>query len=193
VKIQSILSVTLGVLGMVSNVSAGPVSTCLNHVGDSGFTCNIYETLADGTPSDISNILSFPTGQVVSPGFIVLLESPGANQTDPTQWSDVFQFIDNGDGTSTTGQLFSSGCNCYPTYSQINAAPNLFMTETQIGTGNDFVDSTTFAPGLNVFNIFSAAPDPIPEPASSALLVSGLLLAVACTRLKKYQPATSSR
>ena len=51
-KSQSLLSVTLAVFGIASNVSAGPVSACLNHVGDSGFTCNIYETLADGTPSD---------------------------------------------------------------------------------------------------------------------------------------------
>jgi hypothetical protein len=59
------------------------------------------------------------------------------------------------------------------------------MTETQIGTGDDFLDSTAYVSGFNTFNIFSAAPDPTPEPASSALLGSGLLLAIAYTRFKK--------
>jgi hypothetical protein len=185
VKSRSILSVALGVLGIVSNVSAGPVSACLNNTGDSGFTCNIFETLADGTPSDISNIFSFPTGQVVSSGYIVLLEAPGATQSDPTQWSDVLHFIDDGSTMSTTGQLLSIGCNCYPTFAVVSAAPHLFMTEIQVGTGNDFIDSTQFVAGFNVFNIFSAASDPVPKPATSALLGSGLLIALGYTRFKK--------
>jgi hypothetical protein len=180
-----IWSVALGVLGMVSNVSAGPVSTCLNHTGDSGFTCNIFETLGDGTPSEASNVFSFPTGQLVSVGYVVLMETPGADQTNSANWSDVLNFIDNGAGMSATGQLLSSGCNCFPTFAVVNAAPNIFITETQVGTGNDFLDSTPFAPGFNVFNIFSAAPDPVPEPESSALLGSGLLLALAYARFRK--------
>jgi hypothetical protein len=185
VKSQSVLSAVLGVLGIVSNVSAGPISTCLNNTGDSGFTCNIFETLADGTPSEISNVFSFPTAQLVSAGYVVLMETPGGNQSDSTQWSDVLHFIDDGSSTATTGQLLSSGCNCFPTFAVVNAAPNIFLTETQIGTGNDFLDSTTYAAGFNVFNIFSAAPDPIPEPASIGLLGSGLLLAVAYAYYRK--------
>jgi hypothetical protein len=46
---------------------------------------------------------------------------------------------------------------------------------------------------ITLFNIFSAAADPVPEPASSALLGSVLLLAVIYTRLKKSKTATSSR
>lgn len=181
------LCVVSAVFTIVSNVSAGPISNCANHVGDSGFTCNIYETLADGTPSDASNIFSFPTAQSVSSGYIVLLEAPGANQADPTQWSDVLHFIDNGlgFGQATTGQLLSIGCNCYPTYAQVTAVPNAFIVETQVGTGNDFVDNTPYVAGFNTFNIFSAAPDPIPEPASFALMGSGLLIALACARIKK--------
>jgi hypothetical protein len=173
---------------MVSTASAGPVSACLNNTGDSGFTCNIFETLADGTPSDISNIFSFPTGQVVSSGYIVLMEAPGGTRSDPTQWSDVLHFIDDGTGntTSITGQLLSIGCNCFPTFAVVSAAPNLFMTEIQVGTGNDFIDSTTYATGFNVFNIFSAASDPVPEPATSALLGSALLIALAYVRVKAY-------
>ena len=184
-KSQLIWSVALGVLSMVSNLSAGPMSACLNHVGDSGFTCNIFETSADGTPSETSNVFSFPTAQSVSAGYVILMETPGGDQTDTSQWSDVLHFIDDGLTVATTGQLLSSGCNCFPSFAAVNAAPNIFLTETQIGTGNDFLDSTTYSAGFNVFNIFSAAPDPIPEPASSALLGSGLLLAVAYAYYRK--------
>jgi hypothetical protein len=189
VKIQSIFYVVPAVFTIVSSVSAGPISTCANHVGDSGFTCNIYETLADGTPSDASNTFSFPTAQSVSSGYIVLMDAPGADQTDSTQWSDVLHFIDDGLGQATTGQLLSIGCNCYPTYAQVTAVAHLFMLETQVGTGNDFLDSTPYVTGFNTFNIFSASPDPVPEPASFALMGSSLLITLACVRFKKYRSA----
>jgi hypothetical protein len=119
------------------------------------------------------------------------LESPSSIQSDPTQWSDVLQFInDPGSSLASNAQLFSSGCNCFPTFETVNAAPNIFLLETQIGLGNDFTDSTTYAAGgFNTFNIFSAAPDPAadpaPEPGTLALMGSAMILAVALARRSK--------
>jgi hypothetical protein len=71
----------------VSMAAASPVSNCVNDIGDSGFACNFFGTLANGTASQSSNVVSFPVGQSVVSGYVVLLESPGASHTDPTQWS----------------------------------------------------------------------------------------------------------
>jgi hypothetical protein len=166
-------------------LSAAPTSSCVaNSGGAAGFTCNVFESLANGTPSEISNIFQLPNG--VTAGFIVLLEHPNSLQTDNTQWSDVLHLIDNGQGVATTAQLLSDGCNnsaapfsCFPTFAQVNAAPNAFIVEVQTGTGDDFTDKTTFNASPNTYNIFSGAPVNenevvTPEPASMALLGAGL-------------------
>jgi hypothetical protein len=189
VQARVCLLLAIGVIGGASSASAGPISSCATIVGTSGFACNFYETTDTGLPSEISNVVSLPS--TVEAGYIVLLESPSSLNTDPTQWSDVLQFIDGGGGNANTAQLFSSGCLCFPTFATVNAAPNFFQLETQVGQGNDFTDSTTIATTFNTFNIFSAAPDPAPdaapEPASLALMASALslLVALALARLKK--------
>lgn len=191
-KSQWFFSIAVGLFALNFPAGATPVPTsnCANDVGDSGFTCNFYESLA-GVPSEVSDIVSFP--QTVTAGYIVLLESPVSSHTDPTQWSDILQFIDNGGGTATSGQLLSSGCNCFPTSGVVQSSPNLFLVETQVGTGNDFLDSTQYISGFNTFNIFSAAPDPAspaPEPASILLFGSGLVLCLA--HLKKRSCTSNS-
>jgi hypothetical protein len=82
--------------------------------------------------------------------------------------------------------LLSDGCNnpasplsCFPTFDQVNAAPNAFITEVQTGTGDDYIDKTTFNASPNTYNIFSGAPvneseGTVPEPASLTLLGSGI-------------------
>jgi len=187
VKSQYFLSLAAGLLALNFQAAAAPlpVSGCINDVGDSGFTCNFYETQG-GVASEISDIVAFPTGQATTAGYIVLLESPASSHTDPTQWSDILQFIDNGGGIATSAQLLSSGCNCFPSVATVFAAPNLFLVETQVGTGDDFLDSTPYVSGFNTFNIFSAAPDPpspAPEPGSILLFASGLALSAARWRV----------
>jgi hypothetical protein len=195
VRSQSFLILGVGFLGLASLASAGvitgaagpPVSSCANNVGDSGFTCNFFET-SGGAPSDHSDVVLFPTVptvQSVNAGYVVLLESPGGSHTDPTQWSDVLQFIDNGGKVSTSAQLLSIGCACFPTAAVINDPATQFLVENQAGVGNDFIDSTQVVAGFNIFNIFSAspvsapistAPGAVPEPASLALMVFALIL-----------------
>lgn len=198
-KAQSFVLLVVGFLGVASFASAGlisgasslPVSNCVNDIGDSGFTCNFYETKG-GVASEVSDVVSFPTGQSVSPGYVVLLDSPGATGADPTQWSDILQFIDNGSNQATSAQLLSIGCACFPSSAVVNSAPHLFMPENQTGVGNDFIDSTPFVAGFNTFNIFSASPvaspgpgtglGAVPEPASLALMGFALILLFAFAR-----------
>jgi hypothetical protein len=203
VRSQSFLILGVGFLGLASLASAGvitgaagsPVSSCANNVGDSGFTCNFFET-SGGAPSDHSDVVSFPTVptvQSVNAGYVVLLESPGGSHTDPTQWSDVLQFIDNGGKVSTSAQLLSIGCACFPTAAVINDPATQFLVENQAGVGNDFIDSTQFVAGFNTFNIFSASPipsssgpgpSPAPEPASLALMSLALIFLFAFVRIR---------
>ena len=159
---------------------AAPVSSCAaNPPAVGGFTCNVYPSLADGTPSEVSDIFSLFS--LVSAGFIVLLESPTADPQDVSQWSDVLELIDIGDGNNAiTARLMSGGCNCFPTFDTVNSFPSGFLIENQSGIGDDFVDFTVFVGGLNTFNIYSGSPvnesGDVPEPTTVALMGGGLSL-----------------
>ena len=167
----------LGLLAVMVARSA-PVSSCTPNMSGVGITCNIFESDVNGNPSEMSNIFSLGTSAVA--GYVVLLEAPGADQTNLANWSDVLHFIDGGGGFASTAQLLSDGCNCFPSFATVNAAGGAFIVETQTGTGNDFTDSTQYSPsGTDVYNIFSDAPvnetGDVPEPGSVALLGGGLV------------------
>lgn len=160
-------------LPLCATASAILSSSCTNDEGDSGFTCNFYESL-NGAPSEISDVVPFPAGQSVTAGYIVLLESPAASHTDPTQWSDVLHLIDGGGGLATSAQLLSIGCNCFPTSDTVQASPNAFVVEPQGGAPDNF----QFTSGFNTFNIFGGSPVATPEPSSLLLFALGLLIVV---------------
>ncbi|HEY6390464.1 MAG TPA: PEP-CTERM sorting domain-containing protein [Bryobacteraceae bacterium] len=167
--------------------SGAPVSSCSPNPGiNSGFTCNAYESNAAGVPSEMSNIFQLgPGGDTAF--YIVLLEHTGADPTDNHNWSDVLVLIDDGHGTATTAQLFSDGCvsnnggpfSCFPSYTTVNNSPHAFVTQLQVGTGDDYVDKTTYMLGLTTYNIFSGAPfidnGDVPEPGGMGLLGAGLI------------------
>lgn len=193
----------LAMAGVVSLLTAlpgaaAPISSCVVNPGGQSFTCNVFESNANGAPSEISNIFQLTTG--VTAGYIVLLEHAGLDQTNNHNWSDVLHLIDDGGGTpgvATTGQLLSDGCNgtldpfsCFPTFAQVNAVPHAFAVQAQTGTGDDFTDKTVFQSGLNIYNIFSAAPvnegEVTPEPGTMGLIAAGLVGAGLLARRSRH-------
>src|SRR5882762_5113952 len=134
-------------------VHAGPISSCTTNNGGAGpgFTCDIFQTDINGNPSEMSNAVTLPSS--TTGGYIVLLESPGAAQSDVSQWSDVLVFGDGSSAIATTVQLLSVGCNCFPDFATVNAAPNVFLVENQNGVGDDLLDVTVFIASPNAYNI----------------------------------------
>jgi hypothetical protein len=139
----------LFVLLFAASSMATPVTNCATNPSGIGFTCNIYESLADGTPSDISNIFTLP--KPATPGYVVLVDDQNADVTIPLNWSDILHFIDDGTGLSPTAQFLSKGCNdvlnpisCFPTYNQVNTSPSIFVLEAQSGP-------TVYSPLGNTF------------------------------------------
>src|SRR5256885_2718421 len=92
-------------------VYAGPISSCTINNGGAGpgFTCDIFQTDVSGDPSEISSPGTQPNSAFG--GYIVLLESPGAAQSDVSQWSDILVFGDGSGGVATKSQLFSFACH----------------------------------------------------------------------------------
>ena len=165
----------------VSIASAGSISNCSpNGVG---ITCNIFETDAFGNPSEISN--AFSLGTIVVPGYVVLLEGAGLDQTNVANWSDVLTFIDDGNGFASTAQLLSDGCNCFPNYNTVSMGGVQFIVETP--------PVTVYSPsGTDVYNIFSdeTGESQIPEPGTLGFVGLSLLMVVFART--KFQIAAAS-
>ncbi len=161
-------------LGLMAAAGAANISSCTYHnLTDptQGFTCDVYESLPDGTPSDISSV-AMPNQ--VTLGYLVLLENGAGSQTDQSNWSDVVIWPDSGDGFANTLEYLSIGCNvapgnasCFPSYATVTAAPHLFITEDPSGT-------TVWNSAPNIYNLHSDAAA-VPEPTSMALLGLGLV------------------
>jgi len=157
---------------------AEPVSNCVLNSNETTQTCDIYPSLANGTPSDISNIVSmqFQTGA----GYILLFDNASDIPLDPSdagnpaQWAQVLDFIDNGTGFGSTLQLLSLGCNvasgdtsCYPTPTAVETEGFASIAETP--------GVTLWSPGTSGNDYYVYNTSSVPEPASMSLLGLGLL------------------
>jgi hypothetical protein len=143
-----------------------PSSSCFGPVTPLALQCALYETRRDATgtevASEISDVVDFTKSIVacaptciVPSGAVAIVENPNLPQTDPTNWSDVVEFLPVTAGAppgspSTSVQQLSEGCgnpnnpfdvSCYPPASAITQ----FVVEVQSGQGNDFTDCTPFA------------------------------------------------
>jgi hypothetical protein len=138
-----------------SSVLASPVTNCVLNPGPqpaSGFTCNVFETDASGTPSEIGNVVALPNPVVG--GYAVFKEDGAIADSVVSNWSDVLKFGDGSNSTTSTMQLFSKGCNtgnindtsCFPAYSPGTSG---FVVETK-------PPPTVYFSAPNTYNVFSA-------------------------------------
>ncbi|MCU1266141.1 MAG: hypothetical protein JWM21_2459 [Acidobacteria bacterium] len=143
-----------------SAVTAGPISNCVLNPGPqpaSGHTCNVYETDASGTSSEISNVITIPN--VVVGGFLVLKHDGAIADSVVSNWSDVLKFGDGTNANTTSMQFFSKGCNtgnvndtsCFPAYSPGTSG---FVTESNPGP-------TVFFNTPNTYNLYSVDDAPV--------------------------------
>jgi hypothetical protein len=193
---------TLVVCALLSAGVAGatPVSNCIAGIDAGHFSCVLFESDALGNPSDISNIILIPAGAIpISAGYLVLMDSGDPNnvgdESNQSLWSNVVNFIDLGNGTSSSLQLLSRGCNiatnntsCFPSFATVNNALNDFELEPPSGI---FVYNPEGGanPTQNHTYTITSSPGAAPEPATLGLIGSALVgLAFGRKALSRRRP-----
>lgn len=144
------------------------------------FTCNIYETDANGAPSEDTGPILLPG--LVSPGVLVLLET-GTDQST-SNWSDIVVFGNNGE--TSTIEMFSDPEGGFdPAFlsSILEGGVDLFLTEDASGVTAYFSGG---AQGVDNDYFFHSDADTnvVPEPLTLSLFGAGLVGAGALRRRK---------
>lgn len=160
----------------IAILSAGEISSCAPN--GIGITCNIFESDPD--------VFSLTTSVV--PGYLVLLDGAGVDQTNVANWTDVLTFINDGNGFATTAQLLDEACNCFPSFATVTMGGVEFVVATP--------PETVYSPsGTDVYNIFSDASSgsQVPEPASLGLAAAALIVLCFIGRKGGCHESTSLR
>ena len=164
---------------------SGPESSALsscaptNPLSATPFTCNIYETNANGAPSEDTGPIILPG--LVGSGFVVLLES--GTDTSVANWSDIVEFAGNAD--TSTVELFSdpeTGFDPALVTTVLNSGP-FFITEDPSGVTPYFSGGTQGTD--NDYFIHSNADINVPEPLTLSLFGAGLAGTAALRRRKR--------
>lgn len=156
----------------------GPESSSISSCTDSTpFTCNIYETNANGAPSEDTGLIPLPA--TVSTGWIVLLET-GTDQST-TNWSDIIQFS-NSEITGQVEMWSDPETGFDPALLALVTNP-FFITEDPSGVTSYFSGGTQ---GVNNDYFFHSDADvTTPEPLTLSIFGAGLAGAAALRRRKR--------
>jgi hypothetical protein len=156
----------LGTLMFAATAHAVPMTHFLPNASG-GFEAFLFPELTNGTPSLQGGIFTLP--QAVNPGFVIILNSPTANQKDPSTWLDVIQFFDSGTGVVNSVQLLRGGPNqstYYPTLKTVSKSADAFVT---VGTDSNgmfttFTDYSVVAAQTRTYHFYTGAfPIAVPD------------------------------
>ncbi|MDB6147218.1 MAG: hypothetical protein JWO45_882 [Spartobacteria bacterium] len=174
-------------IGLAASAQALPV-TSFTTTPDGGFVAYVYPTLADGTFSYQSPIITLPIS--VNAGYVVILDNLALDPKDTSNWSDVIRFIDNGTGKATTMQMFVGGpdqASYFPSFNKVNNASHVFIAETSDtgGSSTQFTEYSVSGNKTREYHFFTAA---IPETGATVALL-GLALAFVFALHRKLSKA----
>ena len=159
-----------------------------------GFEAFLFPELLNGTPSLQGGIFTLP--QAVNPGFVIILNSPTANQKDPKAWLDVIRFFDNGSGVVNSVQLLRSGPNqstYFPTLKTLKKSSNAFViVGTDLnGMFTTFTDYSVVAAQTRTYHFYTG-PFPflaVPDEGATFGLLSLAILALVMLHRRLRRPA----
>jgi hypothetical protein len=157
-------------LALSSTAHALPVTTFVPTTSG-GFEGFVYPVLADGSFSFQSAIFALPIA--VNPGFVVIVADPTLSVKDPSNWTDVIRFINDGNGKATTMQMFVGGpdqASYFPTVNKVLNASHIFIANSSLANGGwtDFTDYSVSGSKVRTYHFFTGA---IPEGGSTLALL----------------------
>ena len=198
-KLSLLAVLALGIMGVAAPANA-TTSSCANQPGSpttdglgdliNSFTCSLYYNDASSYSIDLTPLLTQGGADLftnlLQPGYIVVMngdpnvvsvgDTVDAALYNQSLWDVVLFWPGDQNGGYGSGSVSVYGSTAYPAASVVQT-----FDENIFGPGSDsafFVESTGFetvyAPGADVYDIFTAATS-VPEPSTLSLFGAGLL------------------